>query len=351
MPVGGTRYQTITTVALLHPCQQIGKCLWRSCQIVAQRCRMTKMRWFAGNHHHDQTGNQCPGFLVPMYVTGTPRLVINQSVGKRASMFGDIDIIGIEMRKRIEAGGWPICHPERIEYMQCSKALPCSRRDPGILAFWIDADDRALRSQQVWNDRTNALAGSGRRHRHQMRWAVIAQQSFGLRIASDDETGTMLPHHRCDVFCTGPACRAEHGLHRHLGDEGPHESEHPEDERQVFCHDQQDLADQSLLQPERPMHHEVEKDNGACIHPADCCTDGSQKWCRHDRLHKAPDRHECTVPPSSLVEWCASSRSVSGSSLSVSLGPVRSADSFDTLVSFCGHRRSTNSSRSASRLR
>ncbi len=101
MPVGGTRYQTITTVALLHPCQQIGKCLGGLVQIVAQRCRMTKMRWFAGNHHHDQTAINA---LASSFQCTSPNSPArhNQSVGKRASMFGDIDIIGIEMRKRMK---------------------------------------------------------------------------------------------------------------------------------------------------------------------------------------------------------------------------------------------------------
>lgn len=104
MPIGGACYQSVTASALLHPCQQIGKRLWRSRQIVAQRCRMTTMRRFARNHHHDQTGNQCPGFLVPVCVTSTAWFVINQSIGKRAGMLGNIEIICVQMRERIEAG-------------------------------------------------------------------------------------------------------------------------------------------------------------------------------------------------------------------------------------------------------
>ncbi len=170
-----------------------------------------------------------------------------------------------------------------------------------------------------------------------------------LRIASDDETGTMLPRHRCDVLSHWPACRAEHGLHRTSETNAPMNPNTPKTSGRVFA----TTSRTSLISPcsaQGPMHHEVEEDDGARIHPADRCTDGCQERCRHDRLHKAPDRHaaRCSVLAHEAL------RIISRCPCRLIDGAIQSSAwrrTVDALVSFCGHNRSTNSSRSASRLR
>ncbi len=73
--------------------------------------------------------------------------------------------------------------------MDRAESLAGAACDPGIFALGVDADHGAVGGEQIRNDRADALAGSGRGHRQQMRRAVIAQELPGLAVAADQQAG------------------------------------------------------------------------------------------------------------------------------------------------------------------
>ena len=62
-----------------------------------------------------------------------------------------------------------------------------ARGDAGVLALWVDADDRERIFEQVGNDRADALAGAGGCDRQQMRRTGIAHRLAGLHVAADQQ--------------------------------------------------------------------------------------------------------------------------------------------------------------------
>ena len=99
-----------------------------------------------------------------MRLAGFSGGIVNEGVGKRRSVLGDIEVIGIEIGEGIEGGGLLAGDPERIENMNLAEAVARASGDPGVFAFGIDADHGAIGGQQVRNDRADALAGARRRH-------------------------------------------------------------------------------------------------------------------------------------------------------------------------------------------
>ncbi|MCY1229211.1 hypothetical protein D9M72_415680 [compost metagenome] len=91
--------------------------------------------------------------------------------------------------------------------MNWPKKLASAVGDPGILAFRVDADHRAIGREQIRNDGSHTLAGSCRRHGQQMGRTIITHELSRLAIATDQEAGAG-SRKRSDFVVGGKARRA-----------------------------------------------------------------------------------------------------------------------------------------------
>lgn len=102
-------------------------------------------------------------------------LVEHQRISERIGVFGDIEAVRLKPFEGIQGGRAFARDAERIEDIDRSEPFAGATGDPGILALRVDADDGAIGGEQIGDDGTDTLAGSGRGNGHQMRGAVISQ--------------------------------------------------------------------------------------------------------------------------------------------------------------------------------
>ncbi|WCP16306.1 hypothetical protein sphantq_04802 (plasmid) [Sphingobium sp. AntQ-1] len=135
----------------------------------------------------DQTGDQRLGFLIPMGIAALPRCIMDQGIGQRHRIFGQIEAGGVETVERIVAGRGLPGHFERVEAPDLAAHGARPGGDAGVLALGVDADHRAVEGQQIGDDGAHALAAAGWGHRQQMGRTAIAQQLARFGRATDEQ--------------------------------------------------------------------------------------------------------------------------------------------------------------------
>ncbi len=74
-----------------------------------------------------------------------------------------------------------------IEHEDRPEAVAGAAGDACILAFGVDADDRAIGGEQIGDDGADTLAAAGRRHGQEMRGSAVAEQLAGAEIAAEKQ--------------------------------------------------------------------------------------------------------------------------------------------------------------------
>ena len=204
MTVGGAGDQPARRFALLHDAQHRRDDIRRRGDELAHGCKIAGSRKLMSGDIEDDAGEKGLGFLVPMGFAGFARRVVNERVGERRSVLGDIEAFGIEPGERIEGGRGQAGHAERIEDMDGAEAVAGATSDAGVLALGVDADDGAIGGEEVGDDGADALAGAGRRHGEEMGRTVITEQLAGVGVAADEQAGVG-PGERLDFPLAGEA--------------------------------------------------------------------------------------------------------------------------------------------------
>ena len=117
-----------------------------------------------------------------MRLAGFAGGVIDQRIGQRHAVVGEIEASRVDAIERVEGRAGKARHPERIEDMDRAEVAAMAGGDAGIFALGVDADDRAGIVEQIGDDRAHALAGARRRDRQQMGWTGIAQRPARLGV-------------------------------------------------------------------------------------------------------------------------------------------------------------------------
>ncbi len=156
-------------------------------QPVAQRFQGAGGGRFSGDDVEQDARDQRLGFLVPMRLAGFTGRVVDQGVGERHAIVGEIEAVRVDRRERVERSRDEAGDAERIEDMNRAELAALARGDAGVLALGVDADGRERIFEQVGDDRADALAGAGGRDRQQMRGTGIAHRLARLQVAADQQ--------------------------------------------------------------------------------------------------------------------------------------------------------------------
>ncbi|GAA3277997.1 hypothetical protein GCM10020258_60190 [Sphingomonas yabuuchiae] len=122
-----------------------------------------------------------------MRLAGFTGRVVDQGVGERHAIVGEIEAVRVDRRERVERSRDEAGDAERIEDMNRAELAALARGDAGVLALGVDADGRERIFEQVGDDRADALAGAGGRDRQQMRGTGIAHRLARLQVAADQQ--------------------------------------------------------------------------------------------------------------------------------------------------------------------
>ncbi|GAA3277270.1 hypothetical protein GCM10020258_58670 [Sphingomonas yabuuchiae] len=184
LAVGGARDQATLR---LHRRELRRQCSRGERQPVAQRFQGAGGGRFSGDDVEQDARDQRLGFLVPMRLAGFTGRVVDQGVGERHAIVGEIEAVRVDRRERVERSRDEAGDAERIEDMNRAELAALARGDAGVLALGVDADGRERIFEQVGDDRADALAGAGGRDRQQMRGTGIAHRLARLQVAADQQ--------------------------------------------------------------------------------------------------------------------------------------------------------------------
>lgn len=187
--IGGAGDQAAGGRGRLHGLEQRREGFRGQREVFAEGGEGAPIARLAGDDMEDDAGDQGFGFLVPMRLAGRTGFVIDQGVGQGACVLGHIEAVRVEGIEGIEGGRGFAGDGEGVEAKDQAELLAGAAGDPGIFALGVDADDGAVRGQQVRDDGSHPFAGSRWSHGEQMRRPVIAQQAHCLRIAADQQAG------------------------------------------------------------------------------------------------------------------------------------------------------------------
>ena len=90
--------------------------------------------------------------------------VIDQGISERGGFLGHVQAARIEVSQGIEGCRGLAGDPEGIEHMNGSEVMAGSSGNPGVFAFGIDADYRAIGGEQIGDEGADPLAAACRGH-------------------------------------------------------------------------------------------------------------------------------------------------------------------------------------------
>jgi hypothetical protein len=73
-------------------------------EVFAQRSKGSPVTGLLGDEMEDQAANQGFGFLIPVCLSGEAWFIVDESVGQRACVFGDIKVLRVKCIERVEGG-------------------------------------------------------------------------------------------------------------------------------------------------------------------------------------------------------------------------------------------------------
>ena len=142
---------------------------------------------------------------------GFPNLagrIVDQGIGQERGVFGQVGAVGVQAGERVEGGRGLAGDAEGVEDIDGAKPQPRRRRDAGVLALGIDAQDRAVRGQQIGDDGAHALARAGGRDGQEMGLASVAEELATLAVLTADDQARAAAERVFDLRRAGEVRRA-----------------------------------------------------------------------------------------------------------------------------------------------